>query len=292
MFFMNFLDFFVIKCYNHYNKGDTMAKKNFIFERRKGSPDFVIAGNHYHKHFEIYYLKSGRCRYFIDNKICEVSKGDIVIIPGGVIHNTTYYGNEPYERILMQITKEYINPVLNPKLQPIFKRRIYRPERPFEIEELLREIEEEYRENSDISEEMIKCRLTELFCYLIKNKPLKISDENSEVNAIISKITSYISKNFSQDIALSKTAEKAGFSDCYFSKFFKTQTGFGFKEFLLITRLREAKKLLSATELSVCEIAFACGFNDSNYFSSVFKKKEGVTPLEYRKKSNEKSRKK
>ena len=211
-------------------------------------------------------------------------ENDIVIVPDGIIHNTTYY-NEEYERILLQISKEYINPLLISKLQNIFKKRVYRPKNADEIEIILDKIEKEHKEKSDISDELIRCYITEFFAYLIRNKSIEFDDNNTETNAIISEITKYISDNFSQDISLEEMAEKAGFSKCYFSKFFKASTGFGYKEFVLLTRIREAKKLLSSTDKSICEIAFSCGFNDSNYFSSKFKMSEGISPLSYRKKA-------
>ena len=48
-------------------------------------------------------------------------------------------------------------------------------------------------------------------------------------------------------------------------------------------RITQAKKLLREGKFSITEIAFQVGFNDSNYFSSCFKKATGISPLEYRK---------
>ncbi|MBO5909176.1 MAG: helix-turn-helix domain-containing protein, partial [Clostridia bacterium] len=43
------------------------------------------------------------------------------------------------------------------------------------------------------------------------------------------------------------------------------------------------KKLLKSTTLSVTEISIKCGFNDSNYFATVFKKINGISPKRYSK---------
>ncbi len=55
-------------------------------------------------------------------------------------------------------------------------------------------------------------------------------------------------------------------------------------------RLKKATELLINDELNVKEIAFFCGFEDPNYFSKVFKKRYGRSPLEF--KNNNKSVKK
>ena len=62
------------------------------------------------------------------------------------------------------------------------------------------------------------------------------------------------------------------------------ETGISFHEFLTSIRLKEAERLLKLEEKkSVSEIAFSCGFNDSNYFSHKFKTVYGLSPLQFQK---------
>ena len=61
----------------------------------------VMHSHHYHDLFEIYYMASGKCNYFIDDKSYEVLEGDVVLIPEGVIHKTNY-GGEEHGRILIE----------------------------------------------------------------------------------------------------------------------------------------------------------------------------------------------
>ena len=58
-------------------------------------------------------------------------------------------------------------------------------------------------------------------------------------------------------------------------------TGVGLNDFINISRITAAEKLLVSSNMSITEIASACGFNDSNYFASVFKKFKGITPKRY-----------
>ena len=55
----------------------------------------------------------------------------------------------------------------------------------------------------------------------------------------------------------------------------------GYKKFINISRITASEKYLLNTEKSITEIAALCGFNDSNYFASVFKKIKGITPKKY-----------
>jgi len=74
-----------------------------------------------------------------------------------------------------------------------------------------------------------------------------------------------------------------GFNPNYLSRKFKETAGIGVHEYLVFTRLQHAALELVTTEDSVTEIAFRCGFSDSNYFKDAFKKKYGLTPRAYRK---------
>lgn len=263
-----------------------MKNENIIFNinKRDGSKGILESKKHYHNFFEIYYMKSGDCNYFIDNKIYSIKPHDIVIIPSGIIHNTTYT-NTSYERILIEFSKDYISPLLIPGLQIYFDNHIYRPSYSEKIEELILKMQEEYKKSDLFSDELIRGYMTEFFSYIIRNKSEYTPDneEIKKINVIIEEITNYINKNFNNDITLEKISDMAGFSKYHFSKFFKKHTGFGYKEYLLIIRLKEAKRLLIKTNKTVCDIAFLCGFNDSNYFSTVFKEKNGYSPLEYKK---------
>ena len=93
----------------------------------------------------------------------------------------------------------------------------------------------------------------------------------------------YMTANSAENLTLESMARRAMLSESHFSRLFKSTTSIGFKEYLNMLRVREAQRLLLNTSASVCEIAFSCGFNDSNYFSNSFKKITGITPLEYRK---------
>ena len=94
----------------------------------------------------------------------------------------------------------------------------------------------------------------------------------------------YIHDNYSREITLDELAKIANLSKYYFCNIFKEFTGETFKDYQSRIRIGKATELLTATDLPVTEIAFTCGFNDSNYFSRKFKQITGKTPREIRKK--------
>ena len=89
-------------------------------------------------------------------------------------------------------------------------------------------------------------------------------------------------------------ALQSGFTSLpYFCRVFKKSTGFGFSEYLTLYRLKQAEiLLLEESTKSVSEIAYSCGFNDSNYFANRFKKIYGITPSKLRHEPPESKRQK
>ena len=64
---------------------------------------------------------------------------------------------------------------------------------------------------------------------------------------------------------------------------FKQNTGITINDYINLFRIQKAKELLSDVTLKLYDISPAVGYNDENYFSKVFKKYEGISPAEYRK---------
>ena len=71
------------------------------------------------------------------------------------------------------------------------------------------------------------------------------------------------------------------------SLLFNREMGKSIREYINELRIRDAKVLLKTTNLTVTDIAFTVGFNSSNYFAELFKKKEGLSPLQYKKASRQ-----
>ena len=92
-----------------------------------------------------------------------------------------------------------------------------------------------------------------------------------------------ICTRFDSHLSMHEVAREVGISGSYFSSCFKLHTGITFKDFLNNVRIDKAKTLLLSTEKSITTIAYDVGYGDSNYFSTIFKKKTGNTPRQFRK---------
>ncbi|MBE6788808.1 MAG: helix-turn-helix domain-containing protein [Ruminococcaceae bacterium] len=117
------------------------------------------------------------------------------------------------------------------------------------------------------------------YCRLVRKHSMK--DYSPPVRKAIIQIDS----DLSSDLSLKKLAEAQNISSGYLSSLFSRETGQTVTEHIIKKRIKLARHLLTTTSLQVQTIAQHCGFPDLQYFSKVYKKAVGETPLTTRKNS-------
>jgi len=108
-------------------------------------------------------------------------------------------------------------------------------------------------------------------------------NENGNINeSLIKEALRYIKENYNQNINLESVAAYVHLNPQYFSRYFKNKTGTNFIEYLSLLRINKAKDMLINTDKSITEICLSVGYVDSSYFSKVFIKHVGITPIKFR----------
>jgi AraC-like DNA-binding protein len=250
-----------------------------ITTKRGGMPHV-----HYHNLHELYYMAKGSTTYYIGDKIYHVEKGNFVFIPKGVLHKTDYEYNDNNERVLLSFGDILFSNELQEVREELYNSRvIYVQEEqlPY-FEKLLQQIETEYHREDGYSSLMMNLYITELLVQLCRYK-YSFKPVLSGTDRAIYAISKYISLHFQENISLAVLSYEFGMSESHLSRKFKAHTGIGINEYITYVRTTNAEKLLRETELSVTEVADQCGYSDSNYFSTVFKRIKGITPQKCRK---------
>jgi len=114
----------------------------------------------------------------------------------------------------------------------------------------------------------------------------QISTVNYSVSNDISiqkQMVRFIYDNFTEKLALNEIAYSGGISRTKCCQIFKKYLNKTPIDFLNSYRLENSINLLRDTNLSITEIAYNCGFNNSSYYAEIFRKYKGCTPNEYRK---------
>ena len=255
-------------------KTEHTADTGFYYDN---SRDVVAASTrrHAHDNYEIYFLERGECTYFADHRYFPLSAGDLILIPSGEVHRA-FYKRETRSRRLINCEKQYIPTEVLAALAEID--HVFRAPRLLrEITEIFDLIAREYGERDAYRTEMLRAHVHRLFYLIARHREENVAAEHE--STAVKRALDHIKENYTREITLTQLARESGVTPAHLSRAIKREAGVGFNEYLNALRLQRAEFMLrNENGKSVSDVAFACGFNDSNYFSYRFKRAYGVSP--------------
>ena len=99
---------------------------------------------------------------------------------------------------------------------------------------------------------------------------------------LVSRVRDYLEAHYSDPIGLESVCRLTGLSRSHFCRMFKSMTGSNFSDCLAECRIKHSLALLCDPTLGIKEIGSRVGYSDPEYFATLFRKKTGMSPREYR----------
>ena len=240
-----------------------------------------FGASNWHENFEILQVTEGSGIIISDSQYIHASYGDIVVINSNHLHafsaesfrfsyrcliidrqfciangfdsNTTLFNNcfkdETISNALTELSAEWNLPASSPF-------------RTLKIKSLLLKIMKTLCVEHSLSSDL--------------------SETNTRILSNTKKAIEYINNNYHQDISLDDMANYLGLNKYYFAHEFHEITGYTFVAYLNRIRCKIAKRHLATNQMSIADIARACGFNNKSYFAKTFQKYVGMLPNQYR----------
>lgn len=115
---------------------------------------------------------------------------------------------------------------------------------------------------------------------LLKASDTEVRDISE--NRFLKYIYDYVDEHISDDLSLSVLSERMNYNPSYISRLFKRLTGQTLLDYITSRRMEHAVKMLTETNASIQDIAKSTGISSGQYFALLFRKKYGVSPLDYR----------
>lgn len=263
---------------------DFFAKKNIVKQRpvlkyiRNDGADKEL---HEHSHPEFIFVAGGSGRFETQTNQYPIKAGDFIICGKNVSHseylfdtpdslmyhlgftNTILNGmeeddiiNEPFCIIhtgsQFDIIKAYFIALINEHLTPQISSKI-------------------------IEEDLMRVLLLSSLRLAVCDMGLAYSQNKAFFEA-----KDYFDKNYLAITNIEDACKFLNINKFYLTHIFKEQLGMPPIKYLLNKKIEKAKHLLVYSNASIREIALKCGYTDTAYFCRVFKKSEGITPLQYR----------
>lgn len=145
----------------------------------------------------------------------------------------------------------------------------------------LMSIYETLRLSRPIDEAAVSSQITSILNSILSAVPQ--AEKHVPAKESVSAAVAYINEHFRYPISLQDLSEHTSVSPFYFSRMFRRETGYTPHQYVINTRLANAKFLLRTTEDPVKDIAIRTGWNSESTFCSAFRKNTGQTPSLYRK---------
>lgn len=253
----------------------------------------VMAYNEAHTEIELYYIKQGERLCFVENRTYHMTAGTSILISSNRIHKTSSASAEPHERMLLEIHPDLLRSLAEAYPDVSFDYLLSQtaviatPDNPYSkvIAALFEEIARLYEEKPFGYEAEVQCNVFKLFLNFHRSLSSTVDERVllSPKHQKIYEVVEYISANMGDITSLDELCAHFFISKYYLCHSFKEVTGLSVMAFLNMTRVLRACVLLSENKLSVSQIAKAVGLGSVSHFTDVFKRIEGVTPHEYRK---------
>ncbi len=234
--------------------------------------------NHQHAHseYEIYVNLSGAVSFMCGDNIYPVGPGNIVISRPGEPHHCIYNRDIPHRFYWMLFSCSADEPLLS-----VFH------DRPVGVGNLITLTEEQTVELTQICRSLLpeNCggglQAGYYFTRLLMLLSSGTAGRRARIPTGIQAALTYISANVSGNICVKELAEQSHMSLSTFERHFRTYVGMTPKQYIQQRKLVLAAQLL-AGGCGVGEAFEACGFADYSHFISLFGKRFGMTPLNYR----------
>ena len=250
--------------------------------------DWSMQDLHSHPHYEIYFLREGSRSFFLSNVLFNLQAPIVIIIPPHTLHKTE---GGPFERYNINVSPNYLDDfqkdVLNCKSLQIIKLNAAETEKFTELFEEMVANEKRQKYGESIVKTLFAYNIYAISKLNAAEQQPKPTTKNA-IPTLVLKVIDYLNKNYAEKQTLDEIADKFFVSKATLMYNFKKHMDCSLIDFLLSIRIAKAKELLLNTKKSVEEISELCGFSSSNYFGLIFKRKENLSPANYRKHQNTK----
>lgn len=249
---------------------------------------------------ELLYVQTGDIEVYINGQAYHAITGALVIFGAGVPHRikvlkgseATFLGIHFDYFDEHEVTRDediiVVKPNPEPELfcaEPEIEELTVPSERPVRIPSAsivatMEKVIEEFTFRQPGYEAIVRGYMLQIVVELMRVPEVKVTDTSHSEE--LEELRQWIEQHYGNDCSNTVLAERVNWNEDYLAKIFKAAFGLTPNKYVQSIRLREAKRLLRESDLSIEEISSKTGYADFHYFSRLFRQREGLPPSEYR----------
>ena len=272
---------------------DRAARRPAVVLHGDGELDRPLPGAHAHDFLMLTLVVRGTLRRRIDGRDWALTDGDVLVLPPGAVVGPVG-GADRADAWAVLFPADAVDPAGaaplaswqgHPLLAPFGgtrgaeARRLHVPvaDRPAWTA-LLAELEEELQRRRDGFADAARALLTLL---LVRVARLGI-DGREQVDPLVAQVFAVIEQGFAGELSLRSVAAAVGLTPGHLTTVVRRATGRTVQQWITERRMREARRLLAETSLTVAEIAGRVGYRDPGYFLRRFRAAHQISPAAWR----------
>ena len=231
--------------------------------------------------YQLLYIKEGKAHFYFNNIDKVVSKGEMILFRPYEPQSYFYFPQDKCQAFWVHFTGNEVEKILDWYNLPKDKNIFYsgtNNDYQWLFEQMIRELQ------------LCRANYKELLTMLLRHIFLLVSrfikeGGKSGVDALndIEHAIKHFNTHYKEDINIEEYAKSIQMSPCWFNRRFKQVTKVSPLQYILSIRLANAKMLLETKDYNVAETAYAVGIKNPLYFSRLFSKHVGISPMEYKK---------
>lgn len=256
-----------------HREGNTSLKTTHTLQSQKETAELII-------------IEKGSGRYMVNNQVYNIAQGDILLLNAGVLHGLCPNKTSQLETCRLGIKRLHLRGLatgqfINENITPVLSAgNLFASIQQF-IDLFDSIMHEPDNKTPNEAQDNLLAALLVTIVRLINSD----SQPNDSIPgySLGLHIKEYIDTHYLEDLRLNDIAAALHINPYYLSHTFKKVVGYSPIQYMIRRRIGESQNLLVNTNYTITDIALRCGYNNSNYFQSVFNSIVGMSPGRYRK---------
>ncbi len=232
---------------------------------------------HTHEYYHLISLAEGSLEYRLGETLYPLLPGDTVLAPQGMPHG---FENRSGASVLYYEIKFT---VLSPALGRLLSELDPGPLRDPFAARLSSQIVEEYRDHLELMDDSASAALMTLIFHMTRGVRKKAAPapgliDTAGYSPLAARVADFLSEHYAEALSLDDISAGVGITKTYLCNAFKKSTGMTILECLNMIRIRRAAELIVYSDLSLSQVAKACGYVSVSHFNRVFMRYAGLPP--------------
>lgn len=238
---------------------------------------------HTHQCIEIFYILKGAGSFRVEDISFPIEQDHVIIINSGVSHTEVSSTQEPLEYIAMGINgHDFLLDIQQDRRYCVLRD----PSATRQLLPYLRHISAEITQKNAHYREVVQNILQVLVIQLLRSRSIaSLTSQSGNISPKCVQIKRYIDSHYKENITIDTLSNVAFLSRSYLIHIFSKEYGEPPISYLMKRRVEESRYLLAKTDYSILDIGLMVGFSSGSYFSQSFRRLEGISPKEYRRRA-------